>query len=106
MSRTVNPRHHYDVQEMPHGNEMPHMQTFEDDGFGDVPLNQSIRFGATRADYDQYNNTTMHNRRAGGQDFQQYRTQFVRGGTAVGPEQFHSMSNMYEGGPYDQQVPF
>jgi len=69
MSRTVNPRHHYDVQEMPHGNEMPYMQTFNDDGFDEVPLNQSIRYGTTRADYDQHNNTMHGKRPAGGQEY-------------------------------------
>lgn len=45
MSRTVNPRHNYDVQEMPGA--MPYVQTVSDEqlGFDDMPMNESINFG-------------------------------------------------------------
>ena len=93
---------------MPHGNDMPFAQTYNDeDGFDDVPLNQSIRFGATRADYDQMNNTMDAGRRSGDRGYQQQqpRTQYgPRGGTHVNQEQFYSVNNqMYGSNPgYEQ----
>ena len=54
---------HYDVQEMPSaGDALPYMQTVPDDqlGFDDVPLNQSINFGASRNEY------TLHQSVQGG----------------------------------------
>ena len=76
MSRTMqNTRQHYDQQDLPHVDEVPYI---DDPSFDDVPLNQSIRFGTTRGDYDQMNqtmNTTTHVRRSNNQEFvQQYRT--------------------------------
>ena len=72
MHRTVNPRHgrQFDVQDMPHGQGMPYMETFHADDFDDVPLNQSIRFGQTRGDYEQMNNTMVQRRNEG----MEYRT--------------------------------
>jgi hypothetical protein len=66
---------------MPYGNDVPqtYIDHYDDVDIDDVPLNQSIRFGATRGDYDQMNHTmnaSMHQKRQpNNQEFvQQYRT--------------------------------